>query len=244
MKNYADVQVALSQENLEEARELLRTYLQEEPGSAEVWYLAAQAAVNDKQRQHFLEKAVECDPLYAAAGNALHDLLHPGSTPLPPSQPGKIQQSTEYPTLAPLINRAAAFCIDYALLLLISFFLSFVASLITSILTGGQITSETAYQSIFLWGLLSMAAYISYYGFMLSRHAGQTLGKRWMGIRVIKRNGQPFTWWDAFLRCWVGYLLAASPLGIGFFWAIIDPQRRGWHDIITDTLVVEVNSES
>lgn len=236
MSKYAPIEAALEQNELEEARDLLREFLVDEPDSAHVWYLAAQAAINEKQVRYFLEKAVACDPLHAAAGNALHDLLHP-SSPIP--QPQNASASPGTFILAPLINRAAAFCIDYILLVIASFVLSFVASLLTSILVGGTISSEAAFQSIFLWGFLTFFAYIGYYGFTLSRWNGQTLGKRWMGVRIIKRNRQQLTWWDAFLRCWVGYLLAISPFGLGFFWAALDAQRRGWHDIISDTLVIE-----
>jgi uncharacterized RDD family membrane protein YckC len=59
-----------------------------------------------------------------------------------------------------------------------------------------------------------------------------------MKIRVIKRNGESLSWADAFLRCWVGYILSSAPLGLGFIWVLLDKDKRAWHDIIADTLVV------
>ena len=40
------------------------------------------------------------------------------------------------------------------------------------------------------------------------------------------------------LRRLLGYLACFLSLGIGFFWVLIDEQRRGWHDKIAGTCVV------
>ena len=48
-------------------------------------------------------------------------------------------------------------------------------------------------------------------GYFVSYEAvhGQTLGKRLMGIRIVKRNGDPIGWRDAWLRNSVSILFAA-----------------------------------
>ncbi|MDQ7027517.1 MAG: RDD family protein [Anaerolineae bacterium] len=236
MAKYGDVREALAQSELETARDLLRDYLDTEPESAEAWYLAAQAAVNDKQKRYFLEKAIDCDPIHVAAGLELHALTHATKDVLPLSATAPKPQIVTKAHLAPapFLNRALAFIIDYAILIIMSFFLSILASL----LTGAANNPEAAVPFIMLWMLLTTAAYIGYYGYSFTAWQGQTIGKRMMKVRVVKRNGDALGWSDAFLRCWIGYLLSMAPIGLGFWWALVDDDKRAWHDLITDTQVV------
>ena len=237
MAKYGDVREALAQAELDTARDLLRSYLEAEPDSAEAWYLAAKAAINDRQKRYFLEKAVACDPLHAAAGLELHALIHrkeqASALPATETIPQVAPKPVSVP--APIISRVLALVVDAAFLFFMSLFLSRVAML----LTGSEITQQAMIRHFILWGVFNSLFYIFYFGYSFTRLQGQTFGKRMMGIRVVKRNGEPLSWADAFLRCWVGYLLSAAPLGLGFFWALIDKQKRAWHDIIADTLVVQ-----
>ena len=66
------VQEAIANGQMELARNLLRILIEDYPDNADVWYHAAQAAVNDNQRKAFLEKAVELDPLHHQAANELY----------------------------------------------------------------------------------------------------------------------------------------------------------------------------
>ncbi|WP_213086221.1 RDD family protein [Roseateles sp. DAIF2] len=67
---------------------------------------------------------------------------------------------------------------------------------------------------------------------------GATPGKLLTGIRVVDaRSGARPSPAQAALR-WVGYLLSALPLGLGFAWAGFDPDRLAWHDKLAGTRVV------
>ncbi len=66
---------------------------------------------------------------------------------------------------------------------------------------------------------------------------GQTPGKLLMGVRIARTNGQRLTIGRALLR-YMGYWLSALPLGLGFFWVLVDNQRQCWHDKLADTYVV------
>lgn len=66
---------------------------------------------------------------------------------------------------------------------------------------------------------------------------GQTPGKLLMGVRIARTNGQPLTIGRALLR-YLGYWLSAIPLGLGFFWVLVDDQRQCWHDKLADTYVI------
>jgi uncharacterized RDD family membrane protein YckC len=67
--------------------------------------------------------------------------------------------------------------------------------------------------------------------------AGQTPGKRLLGLRVIRTNGQRLTVGRALRRAF-GYWISALPLFLGFIWILFDDQRQGWHDKVADTYVV------
>jgi uncharacterized RDD family membrane protein YckC/predicted flap endonuclease-1-like 5' DNA nuclease len=75
------------------------------------------------------------------------------------------------------------------------------------------------------------------YFIFLATAGGQTIGKYVMGVRVVRLDGKPMNYWDGTLR-WFGYLASLLPLGLGFFWVVIDDRRRGFHDKIAGTCVI------
>ncbi|MDO9515523.1 MAG: RDD family protein [Syntrophales bacterium] len=91
------------------------------------------------------------------------------------------------------------------------------------------------------------ATIIPYYGMALLINAlyftyfhgttGQTPGKRMLGLKVVKTNGEAITPGTAFLR-WVGYIISKVPLFLGFIWAAFDDRKQGWHDKIAGTVVI------
>jgi uncharacterized RDD family membrane protein YckC len=66
--------------------------------------------------------------------------------------------------------------------------------------------------------------------------AGQTPGKRLMGVRVVRTDGQRLRFGGALLRR-LGYLLSGL-LYLGFLWVLMDNRRQGWHDKLARTIVV------
>ena len=66
---------------------------------------------------------------------------------------------------------------------------------------------------------------------------GQTFGKRIMGLRVVRMNGEDMSFWRGLLRV-LGYWLAALPLFLGFIWVLFSNKRRGWHDMLAGTCVI------
>ncbi len=67
---------------------------------------------------------------------------------------------------------------------------------------------------------------------------GKTPGKMALGIKVIGTDGSRMTWGKSILR-FVGYIVSAIALYIGFIWLSFDKKRQGWHDKIAGTYVVE-----
>ena len=77
---------------------------------------------------------------------------------------------------------------------------------------------------------------------------GQTLGKQWLGIRVVRDNGQPFSFGSAAVRevllknLAVGIASSIIPLlpwFLNFFWPLWDDQNRALHDMASSTHVVK-----
>ena len=72
-------------------------------------------------------------------------------------------------------------------------------------------------------------------------NSGQTPGMTMMGIRVVRdRDGGPVTSGQAVLRL-LGYWVSGAVFYIGYIWIFIDKRKRGWHDLIAGTVVVEAD---
>lgn len=68
---------------------------------------------------------------------------------------------------------------------------------------------------------------------------GQTLGMRAWRLRVLRDDGQPVTWRDAWWRFGAA-LVSLMPAGLGFLWPLIDRERLTWHDRLSHTRLVMV----
>jgi uncharacterized RDD family membrane protein YckC len=66
---------------------------------------------------------------------------------------------------------------------------------------------------------------------------GQSLGMRAWKLRVLRSDGTPLRWSDAFLRL-AASLIAWLPLALGVFAAVQDHSARAWHDRLSRTRVV------
>lgn len=231
MNDFTPIYEALQRGDSETARDYLRPILQEQPDSAEAWYLAARAAKNASQQRHFLEKATALDPLHAQAANALHALDHPQQpTVTPPDAP----RPTRF-RLAPLNRRATAFAIDQGVLTAISFLLL----LLLPLPENAQPTDSATQSLAAFWLLVISLLHITYHMIFVLR-TGQTPGKQFANLKIVRRDGNPLTAWDVFLRCYVGYLFSTFAFGMGFVWATNNIMQQAWHDLVADTLVVEV----
>ena len=70
-------------------------------------------------------------------------------------------------------------------------------------------------------------------------HNGQTLGMQVWGLRIQNADGSAVTLWQALLRfliAIISWLLG----GLGFLWVLWDKQKRSWHDIYSESQVVQL----
>lgn len=69
---------------------------------------------------------------------------------------------------------------------------------------------------------------------------GTTPGKWLLGLRVVRaETHEPLKPWRYVLR-FLAYIPSCLPLMLGFFWMSFNKQRRGWHDYIAGTEVLNI----
>ncbi len=95
--------------------------------------------------------------------------------------------------------------------------------------------------AIGLFGLFFLLTFIlvfAYFPFFWAR-SGQTPGMRPFGLYIVRdSDGGKISTGQAILRL-IGIWVSAIPFYLGFIWIFIDARRRGWHDLIAGTVVIE-----
>jgi uncharacterized RDD family membrane protein YckC len=101
-----------------------------------------------------------------------------------------------------------------------------------------------------LYVLLFASVFMLYAPLLMIREGarnGQTLGKQWVGIRVVRDNGQPFGFGVAAFREVVLKQLAVNlassiipfiPWFLNYFWPLWDDENRALHDMAASTHVI------
>lgn len=106
------------------------------------------------------------------------------------------------------------------------------------LLRGGSPVTPNTPAAMLEFGAMLLATF-GYAG-LSWRRGGQTLGMRAWRLCVLRQDGRaPASWGQLGLRFLVsGISLAAC--GLGFLWALLDPQRRTWHDLASGTVMVRL----
>jgi uncharacterized RDD family membrane protein YckC len=116
--------------------------------------------------------------------------------------------------------------------------LLFLATVITiGMRNGASVPVGNTYFQLFLLMVVAMF----FVGFW--SRGGQTLGMRAWRLRVERESGQALSWQIGLLR-FTALLVSLLPLGLGFFWALIDRNKQTWHDRLTKTRVVLLPKDS
>jgi uncharacterized RDD family membrane protein YckC len=90
--------------------------------------------------------------------------------------------------------------------------------------------------------ILTIAAVLLYKPLMEGAY-GQTLGKRWVGIKVVDEDLKPIGYGIAFGRWAVGLLINVIPLAglVNHLWPLWDERNQTLHDKAARTLVITAN---
>ena len=147
-------------------------------------------------------------------------------------------QGMIYGQYAGFVTRLVAFVIDLVIVTLLVILGSALIRLIETLLEniylvrpGALTETVTTVVSV----ALSVGLLVAYYvGFWLA--AGQTPGKRIMGVRIVRTDGGRVVLGNV-VRRFVGYWLSFI-LFLGFLWILVDNQRQAWHDTLAGTVVI------
>ena len=134
-------------------------------------------------------------------------------------------------------SRFLATLLDTLLVALMQVLIFAAFALVINIL--GQSAEDLTAWAMALLGFISFIFYSGYYVFFEMLWNGQTPGKRWVGLRVIRIDGTPITLSESFIRNLarlVDFLPAAY--GIGIISMFLDKQSRRLGDLAAGTLVI------
>jgi uncharacterized RDD family membrane protein YckC len=143
------------------------------------------------------------------------------------------------PSYVGLVTRTIAFALDAALINIIALLVAAVVTLGLSVVAIPQglhtVAAAVAGASYVIWAVAYFATFWA--------TTGQTPGSRALRIRVHNASGAPLVPSQALLR-FLGLTLAALPLFAGFLLILVDDRRRGLHDVLARTVVVDVADEA
>jgi uncharacterized RDD family membrane protein YckC len=129
-------------------------------------------------------------------------------------------------------RRAVALAVDVAVVLLVMRVGAGLAAGLAALAPGLHLPAQAL---ALTWFHFTPVAY-----FVLGHGtAGQTVGKRLLGIRVVDRDGRPIGYYRALGRL-LATVAAALPLALGLALAGLRADRRGLHDLLAGTRVVRV----
>ena len=90
-----------------------------------------------------------------------------------------------------------------------------------------------------VFGLISFALLWGYYIFFEMLWNGQTPGKRWLGLRVLRSDGTPITLTESIIRNLVRFIdFLPAFYGLGVVVMFVNAQSRRLGDLAAGTLVV------
>lgn len=87
--------------------------------------------------------------------------------------------------------------------------------------------------NFFSWG----AFFVGWFTVLARLGRGRTPGKALLGLRVVRLDGRPLNWWNAFDRAG-SYGASAATGMLGFLEALWDPNGQALHDRTCGTVVV------
>ena len=121
------------------------------------------------------------------------------------------------------------------------FWRRFAAAFVDGILLGIAYSVLRAFIEDNTASVFNLLLGIGYYTY-LEGSSGQTIGKRALGIRVVDiGGGGSIGYGRAFIR-YIGRIVSAIPLLLGYFWMIWDKEKQCWHDKFANSVVVPVSA--
>jgi uncharacterized RDD family membrane protein YckC len=165
----------------------------------------------------------------------------------PPAPVAAAAGAVYYGEEGPIEGEPAGFWIRFLAYMIDSIIISLVVGVIwapTMFLTVRASMSESGPGALaailpFLAFLLTTAASLGYILWFWA-NKGATPGKKMLGLRIVREDGEePLGWGTAFMRL-VGYMVSGFILYIGFLMIAFNPEKKGLHDNIAKTRVLKI----
>jgi uncharacterized RDD family membrane protein YckC len=137
-----------------------------------------------------------------------------------------------------LVTRALAFALDAAAINAVAILTAGIVTLVLSVVSvPDELSTALAAAAGGTYVLWSVGYFVTFWA-----TTGQTPGSRLLGIAVQTPSGGRVGPLQALVR-FGALTLAAIPLGAGFLLILFDDRRRGLHDRLAHTVVVEAEDE-
>lgn len=133
--------------------------------------------------------------------------------------------------------RLAAAVLDELFIGIILFFVK-IPMLILSVggITGSSLFSEVLFHFT-IWDILFYILAKGYF-IVTTYSAGATIGKKLLKVRVVSSDGRNLTIWNVIYRETIGKYLSGLLFCIGYIVIGIDREKKGFHDMLSDTRVI------
>jgi len=136
-----------------------------------------------------------------------------------------------------LITRVAAFAVDCAIINGVALIVAAAVALFGTIVSlPNEVDKALIAIGGVVWVLWTVGYFVTFWA-----TTGQTPGDRLMRFRVVAADGGTLLPRRALLR-FAALWLAAIPLFAGFLLILVDDRRRGLHDMLARSLVVEAGA--
>jgi uncharacterized RDD family membrane protein YckC len=139
-------------------------------------------------------------------------------------------------SLASIGLRCGAFLIDYILTLLI-----LAIPMGIAVYVKRRWNAPGVANTFLIAGYLATIGMIFFNWIYFYVQNGQSFGKSFIGLRVVRLDGEAIDYKTAILRHIFGYPLSALCLGLGMLWILWDAKQQGWHDKLAKTVVVKMS---
>jgi len=147
--------------------------------------------------------------------------------------------------LASIGNRFLACAIDHTIQWLAIIFIAVVSLILSNFETIQRVVSSAPKWLAALMLILLFLTFSSYFAFFEWLWSGQTPGKRWLKLRVIREDGRPITFWEATVRNLVRFLdMMPFPFySIGLISVFYTTRDQRVGDMVAGTVVIREREE-
>jgi uncharacterized RDD family membrane protein YckC len=149
-----------------------------------------------------------------------------------------VAKNNEYHVLqgrtAGFITRLLAYVADFAILAGVLVVGGWIAVLVDAMFERMGVDLRADIATIYV---VLVPFIVGFYFVVFWSLTGRTIGKWFMGLKVVRSDGRPPTIGRSFIR-FIGYGLSAVAFWLGYLWVVIDDDRQAWHDHMAKTWVV------